>query len=96
MTYKMLKIYTLLLSTLLILAVGITACVQFPTSFPTSEEGGMGLSGAGNDVADSKTYQTVVMKSTGSSLAPQNAKALYSGQGNALGANSSPFTIVSS
>lgn len=73
MTYKMLKIYSLLLTALLILAVGITACVQFPTS----EEGGMGLSGAGND-ADSKTYQSVVMKSTGSSLAPQNAKALYS------------------
>ncbi|MEN9450797.1 MAG: Membrane-bound lytic murein transglycosylase [Pseudomonadota bacterium] len=73
MTYKMLKIYSLLLTALLILAVGITACVQFPTS----EEGGMGLSGAGNDT-DSKTYQTVIMKSTGSSLAPRNAKALYS------------------
>jgi membrane-bound lytic murein transglycosylase D len=73
MTYKMLKIYTLLLTALLALAVGITACVQFPTS----EEGGKGLSGAGNDT-DSKTYQTVIMKSTGSSLAPQNAKALYS------------------
>ena len=72
MTYKMLKIYSLLLTVLLALAVGITACVQFPTS----EEGGKGLSGSGNDT-DSKTYQTV-MKSTGSSLAPQNAKALYS------------------
>lgn len=72
MTYKMLKIYSLLLTVLLILAVGITACVQFPTS----EKGGMGLSG-GND-GDSKTYQTVIMRSTGSSLAPQNAKALYS------------------
>jgi membrane-bound lytic murein transglycosylase D len=73
MTYKMLKIYTLLLTALLILVVGVTACVQFPAS----EEGGMGLSGARND-ADSKTYQNVIMKSTGSSLAPQNAKALYS------------------
>lgn len=70
----MLKIYTLLLTTLLILAVGVTACVQFPAA---SEEGGMGLSGARKDM-DSKTYQNVIMKSTGSSLAPQNAKALYS------------------
>ncbi|KAF5283792.1 hypothetical protein FQR65_LT13708 [Abscondita terminalis] len=69
----MLKIYTLLLTALLILAVGVTACVQFPAS----EEGGMGLSGADNET-DSKTYQNVIMKSTGSSLAPQNAKALYS------------------
>lgn len=74
MTYKMLKIYTLLLTVLLILAVGITACVQFPSSGETT---GKGLSGAGNDT-DSATYQTVVMKSTGSSLVPQNAKALYS------------------
>ncbi|MCH9755438.1 MAG: transglycosylase SLT domain-containing protein [Gammaproteobacteria bacterium] len=73
MTYKMLKIYSLLLTVLLILAVGITACVQFPTS----EEGVKGLSGSGNDT-DRKTYQTVIMKSTGSSLAPQNAKAMYS------------------
>lgn len=72
MTYKMLKIYTLLLTALLILAVGVTACVQFPAS-----EEGMGLSGAGNDT-HSKTYENVIMKSTGSSLAPQNAKALYS------------------
>jgi membrane-bound lytic murein transglycosylase D len=73
MTYKMLKIYTLLLTALLILVVGITACVQFPSA----EEAGKGLSGAGNDT-DRKTYQTVRMKSTGGSLAPQNAKALYS------------------
>src|SRR5437016_1143454 len=74
MTYKMLKIYTLLLIALLILAVGITACVRFPTS----GEDGMGYSGADNNTDSSKTYQTVIMKSTGSSLAPQNAKALYS------------------
>ncbi len=73
MTYKMLKICTLLLSILLILAVGITACVQFPAS----EESGVGFSGAGNGTG-SKTYQAVIMKSTGSRLAPQNAKALYS------------------
>lgn len=74
MTYKMLKICTLLLSVLFVLAVGITACVQFPAS----EEASMGrFNGAGNST-DSKTYQTVIMKSTGSSLAPQNAKALYS------------------
>ncbi|MGC1854718.1 MAG: transglycosylase SLT domain-containing protein [Candidatus Aquirickettsiella sp.] len=73
MTYKILKIYSLLLTVLFILAVGITACVQFPIS----EKGGMGLSGSDNDI-DSKSYQAVIMKSTGSSLAPQNAKALYS------------------
>lgn len=69
MTYKTLKIYTLLLT----LAIGITACVRYPSAEETE-----GLSGA-NDNTDSKTYQTVIMKSTGSSrLAPQNAKALYS------------------
>lgn len=73
MTYKMLKIYTLLLTALLILAMGITACMQFPAS----EEEGLGLSGAHHDT-DSKAYQNVMMKSTGGSLAPQNAKALYS------------------
>lgn len=74
MTYKTLKIYTFLLSVLLILTVAITACVQFPTSM---ERGGvMDLSGGNNDGL--KTYQTVAMKSTGSSLAPSNAKALYS------------------
>lgn len=73
MTYKMLKIYTLLLTVLLALAVGITACVRFPAS----EEGEIGLGGSHSDT-DSKFYQTVIMKSTGSSLAPENAKALYS------------------
>lgn len=74
MTYKMLKIYTLLLTALLILAVGITACVQFPAS----EEGGISLGDAAHKGTDSKLYQTVIMKSTGSSfLAPENAKALY-------------------
>ena len=75
MTYKMLKIYTLLLSAILALTIGITACVQFPTAM---EGEGMGLGGGSNDNGDSKTYQTVVMKSTGSSLAPRNASALYS------------------
>jgi membrane-bound lytic murein transglycosylase D len=73
MTYKMLKICTLLLTILFILVVGITACVQYPSA----EEIGGGLSYANNDM-DRKTYQTVIMKSTGSSLAPQNAQALYS------------------
>lgn len=75
MTYKMLKIYTLLLSAILALTIGITACVQFSTAM---EGEGMGLGGGSNDNGDSKTYQTVVMKSTGSSLAPRNASALYS------------------
>lgn len=74
MTYKMLKIYTLLLSALLILAVAITACVQFPTS----EAGERGLSGSDNNATDNTSYQTVIMKSTGSRLVPKNAKALYS------------------
>lgn len=75
MTYKMLKIYTLLLTALIALAVGITACVQFPAS---KEEESIGLGGSHNNETDSKLYQTVIMKSTGSSLAPENAKALYS------------------
>lgn len=73
MTYKKLKIYTLLLTVLLAVAVGITACVQFPAS----EAAGLGLGGSHND-SDGKLYQTVIMKSTGSSLVPENAKALYS------------------
>lgn len=72
MTYKMLKICTLLLTILFVLAAGITACVQYPSA----EEMG-GLSGANNDTG-SKAYQTVIMKSTGSRLAPQDAQALYS------------------
>lgn len=71
MTYKKLKIYILLLTVLLAVAVGITACVQFPAS----EAAGLGLGGLHND-SDGKLYQTVIMKSTGSSLAPENAKAL--------------------
>ncbi len=70
----MIKIYTLLLSILLILAVGITACVQFPSS----EGAAMGQGGASND-ADSNVHQTMFSKSVESShLAPRNAKALYS------------------
>ena len=76
MTYKTLKIYTFLLSILLILTVAITACVQFPAS--VEGRGVMGLSGGDDNNDGLKTYQTVVMKSTGSSLAPSNAKALYS------------------
>ena len=74
MTNKMIKIYTLLLSILLILAVGITACVQFPSS----EGAAMGQGDASND-ADSNVHQTMFSKSVESShLAPRNAKALYS------------------
>ncbi|MES2998294.1 MAG: transglycosylase SLT domain-containing protein [Pseudomonadota bacterium] len=65
MTYKMLKIYTLLLILLLALAVGITACVQFPP-----------LEGTAAD-KNGSAAQTA-MKSTGSHLAPHSAQALYS------------------
>ena len=67
MTYKTLKIYTLLLALLLVLAVGITtACVQFTPlgGTATKDENG----------PDKAAAQTV---STGSRLAPHSAKALY-------------------
>jgi membrane-bound lytic murein transglycosylase D len=69
MTYKTLKIYTVLLTLLLVLTVGITACVQFPTlgGTATTDE---------NDPADNKAaYFTAT---TRSSLVPHKAKALYS------------------
>ncbi|MES2141583.1 MAG: transglycosylase SLT domain-containing protein [Pseudomonadota bacterium] len=66
MTYKTLKIYTLLLTLLLVLAVGITACVQFPP---------LGGTATKDENGPDKAAQTV---STGSSLAPHSAKALYS------------------
>jgi membrane-bound lytic murein transglycosylase D len=66
MTYKTLKIYTLLLTLLLVFAVGITACVQFPP---------LGGKATTDENSPDKTTQTV---SAGGSLAPRSAKALYS------------------
>ena len=66
MTYKTLKIYTLLLTLLLVFAIGITACVQFPP---------LGGTATGDENGPDKAVQTV---SKGSSLAPRSAKALYS------------------
>ncbi len=65
MTYKTLKIYTLLLVLLLALAVGITACVQFP---PLG-----GIATIDKSGSTDKTAQTA-----GSPLAPHSAQALYS------------------
>ena len=66
MTYKTLKIYTLLLTLLLVFAVGITACVQFPplSGTATTEQNGPG-----------KVAKTAPI---GGSLAPRDAKALFS------------------
>ncbi len=66
MTYKTLKIYTLLLTLLLVFAVDITACVQFPP---------LGGKATTDENGSDKATQTV---SAGSSLAPRSAKALYS------------------
>ncbi|EDP46814.1 transglycosylase SLT domain-containing protein [Rickettsiella grylli] len=74
MTNKTIKIYTLLLSVLIVLAVGITACVQFPDS----KAAGMGHEN-GTDEGAHKAQQTLFSKSieNSSHLAPRNAQALY-------------------
>lgn len=64
MTYKTLKIYTLLLILLLIITVGLTACVQFPPL-------------AGKVTRDEKGMDKAQTVSTGCSLAPHRARALY-------------------
>lgn len=70
MTYKTLKIYTLLLLLLLALAVGITACVQY------SPLNGASLA-TDKDSVTNKIKQ-VGIQSTGDTLAPRRAEALYS------------------
>lgn len=66
MTYKTLKIYTLLLTLLLVLAVGVTACVQFPPM-----QGGDKVAAGGGDP---KVNQTAPLDK---SLAPNEAKAIF-------------------
>jgi membrane-bound lytic murein transglycosylase D len=67
MTYKTLKIYTLLMTLVLILAVGLTACVQFPP-----------LGGTATPDENGPADKSEKVISTGNSLAPHSAKALYS------------------
>ncbi|MDQ8038815.1 MAG: transglycosylase SLT domain-containing protein [Rickettsiella sp.] len=66
MTYKTLKIYTLLLSLLLVLAIGITACVEFPP---------LGVTSTTDENGPDKAAQSF---STGGNLESRSAKALYS------------------
>lgn len=66
MTYKMLKIYTFLLILLLAFTIGITACVQFHP-----------LSGTAT-TAENRSGQVAQTAPTGGSLAPHDAKALFS------------------
>lgn len=65
MTYKTLKIYTLLLTLLLSLLAGVTACMQFS---PLSDKTAINKSGVS---------KSIVRSTTEGDLAPQRAQVLY-------------------
>jgi len=64
MTYKTLKIYTLLLALLCVVAMGITACVQFPAL-------------GGGETRSIGTSTMLTSAATNSSLGPRRTQTLY-------------------